>query len=87
MDSLASSYVQNLARGAAARLESARWDLKPDGMWQPRQKYRPGGGVEGFIAEDLPIPGTFRRIWLLSMALQMHHDVRFIKSTVYYVPK
>ncbi|MGI6442715.1 MAG: sensor histidine kinase [Synergistaceae bacterium] len=59
MDSLASSYVQNLARGAAARLESARWDLKPDGMWQPRQKYRPGGGVEGFIAEDLPIPGTF----------------------------
>lgn len=59
MDALASSYVQNLARGAAARLESTRWDLSPDGMWQPRHRYRPGGGFEGFMTEDLAIPGTF----------------------------
>lgn len=59
MEGLAYSYVQNLARGAAARLESTKWDLRPDGIWQPLQEYAPGGGIEGFITEDLPIPGMF----------------------------
>lgn len=59
MEGLASSYAQNLARGAAARLESTRWNLRPDGIWQPLQEYMPGGGVEGFVTEDLAIPGMF----------------------------
>ena len=37
MEGIAGSYVQNLARGAAARLESSQWDLRTDGTWQPNQ--------------------------------------------------
>ena len=31
MEGVAASYVQNLARGVAARLESSKWDLRTDG--------------------------------------------------------
>lgn len=59
MESLAGSYAQNLARGAAARLESAQWDLRTDGTWRPNQFRSRIAGLSDFITEDVSIPGMF----------------------------
>lgn len=59
MEGLAGSYVQNLARGAAARLESTQWDLRTDGTWRLK-KFRPRlRGLGDLTFEDMNIPGMF----------------------------
>lgn len=59
MESLASSYVQNLARGAAARLESQQWDLRTDGTWRPKQYRSHIEGLDDFVLDDMNVPGMF----------------------------
>ena len=59
MEGLAGSYVQNLARGAAARLESTKWDLRTDGTWRPNQFGLPSGGLSDMISSEMNVPGMF----------------------------
>ena len=59
MEGLAGSYVQNLARGAAARLESSKWDLRTDGSWRPNQFGSSISGLSDFIDGDMAVPGMF----------------------------
>lgn len=59
MEGLAGSYVQNLARGAAARLESQQWDLRTDGSWRPKQYRSHVEGLEDFVLDDMNVPGMF----------------------------
>ncbi len=59
MEGIAGSYVQNLARGAAARLESSQWDLRTDGTWQPNQYRSRILGLGEIMADDMAVPGMF----------------------------
>ncbi|MDO5563103.1 MAG: sensor histidine kinase [Synergistaceae bacterium] len=59
MEGVAGSYVQNLARGAAARLESSKWELKPDGTWNSNSAYSSLSGLGDFMVGDLAVPGMF----------------------------
>jgi len=59
MEGLADSYVQNLARGAAARLESSKWDLRTDGTLSPEQFRSRISGFGGFMVDDISVPGMF----------------------------
>lgn len=59
MEKVAASYVQNLARGAAARLESSGWDLRIDGSWRPSQFRSLIVGLADLMEDDILIPGTF----------------------------
>ena len=59
MEGVAGSYVQNLARGAAARLESSQWDLRTDGTWQPNQYRSRILGLGEIMADDMAVPGMF----------------------------
>ena len=59
MEGIAGSYVQNLARGAAARLESSQWDLRTDGTWQPNQYRSRILGLGEMMADEMAVPGMF----------------------------
>ncbi len=59
MEGLADSYVQNLARGAAARLESSQWDIRTDGTWRPDQFRSHIAGLGGLMLDDSSLPGIF----------------------------
>lgn len=59
MEGVAGSYVQNLARGAAARLESSKWELRTDGTWRSTPSFPPQSGLGDFMTGDLSIPGMF----------------------------
>lgn len=59
MESVAGSYVQNLARGAAARLESSQWDLRTDGTWQPNQYRSRILGLGEMMSDEMAVPGMF----------------------------
>lgn len=59
MESLAGSYVQNLARGAAARLESSKWDIRTDGTWRPDQFRSRIIGLGELMADEISVPGMF----------------------------
>ncbi|MCE5201491.1 MAG: sensor histidine kinase [Synergistaceae bacterium] len=59
MEGLAGSYVQNLARGTAARLESTQWELRSDGTWLPNQFRSRIGGLSDQALEDINVPGMF----------------------------
>lgn len=59
MESIAGSYVQNLARGAAARLESSQWDLRTDGTWQPNQYRSRILGLGEMMSDEMTVPGMF----------------------------
>ena len=59
MEGVAGSYVQNLARGAAARLESSQWDLRTDGTWQPNQYRSRILGLGEMMSDEMAVPGMF----------------------------
>ena len=59
MEGIAGSYVQNLARGAAARLESSQWDLRTDGTWQPNQYRSRILGLGEMMSDSMAVPGVF----------------------------
>ncbi len=59
MEGIAGSYVQNLARGAAARLESSQWDLRTDGTWQPNQYRSQILGLGEMMSDEMAVPGMF----------------------------
>ena len=59
MEGIAGSYVQNLARGAAARLESSQWDLRTDGTWQPNQYRSRILGLSEMMDDEMAVPGMF----------------------------
>lgn len=59
MEGIAGSYVQNLARGAAARLESSQWDLRTDGTWQPNQYRSRILGLGEMMSDKMAVPGMF----------------------------
>lgn len=59
MEGVAASYVQNLARGAAARLESSQWDIRTDGSWQPDQFRSRMFGLGELMTDEISIPGMF----------------------------
>lgn len=59
MEGIAGSYVQNLARGAAARLESSQWDLRTDGTWQPNQYRSRMLGLGEMMSDEMAVPGMF----------------------------
>ena len=59
MEGVAGSYVQNLARGAAARLESSQWDLRTDGTWQPNQYRSRILGLGEMMSDEMTVPGMF----------------------------
>jgi signal transduction histidine kinase len=59
MEGVAGSYVQNLARGAAARLESSQWDLRTDGTWQPDQYRSRILGLGEMMSDQMAVPGMF----------------------------
>ncbi len=59
MEGIAGSYVQNLARGAAARLESSQWDLRTDGTWQPNQYRSRTLGLGEMMSDEMTAPGMF----------------------------
>ncbi|MDD4159473.1 MAG: sensor histidine kinase [Synergistaceae bacterium] len=59
MEGVSASYVQNLARGAAARLESSQWDLRTDGTWQPNQYRSRILGLGEMMSDDMAVPGMF----------------------------
>lgn len=59
MEGIAGSYVQNLARGAAARLESSQWDLRTDGTWQPNQYRSRILGLGEMMSDEMAVPGMF----------------------------
>jgi len=59
MEGIAGSYVQNLARGAAARLESSQWDLRTDGTWQPNQYRSRILGLGEMMSDEVAVPGVF----------------------------
>ena len=42
MAKIAGSYVQNLTRATAARVESSIWDLTPEGIWKIAAEQEPG---------------------------------------------
>jgi signal transduction histidine kinase len=62
MEGLAGSYVQNLARVAATKLESTQWDIGGgSGIWPPN-KYRqpaPSEGLAELFMDDGNLPGMF----------------------------
>ena len=51
--------MQNLARGAAARLESSQWDLRTDGTWQPNQYRSRILGLGEMMSDEMAVPGMF----------------------------
>jgi signal transduction histidine kinase len=59
MEKVAASYVQNLAQGAAARLESSYWEIDPSGTWHINKSRSRIIQLNDLMPSGVNVPGFF----------------------------